>query len=196
MGKNYSTFAIAQMLHVDPGSVANWVDQGLLKAYRTPGGHRRIMTADLLSFLKSHNMPVPPEVVKTPVRVMIVDDDPEVAKVIAQAIAVAHPDYEVTEVHDGFKAGAIAATKTPDVVILDLKMPGMDGYEVCRHIKSHHLMGKAQVIAMTAFPSAESQEKIIDCGARICFAKPLNLKLLLKEVQAAVNDGGPRAKGH
>ena len=73
------------------------------------------MTADLLSFLKSHNMPVPPEVVKTPVRVMIVDDDPEVAKVIAQAIAVAHPDYEVTEVHDGFKAGAIAATISSNI---------------------------------------------------------------------------------
>jgi hypothetical protein len=61
MANNLSTFAIAEMLHVDPGSVANWIDQDLLKAHRTPGGHRRVAIEDLVQFLRKHKMPVPPE---------------------------------------------------------------------------------------------------------------------------------------
>ena len=59
MNRNYSTFSIAKLLQVDPGSIANWIDQGLLKAHRTPGGHRRVGEADLRTFLASQQMPVP-----------------------------------------------------------------------------------------------------------------------------------------
>ena len=112
LGKNYSTFAIAQMLHVDPGSVANWIDQGLLKAYRTPGGHRRVTAGNLLCFLKNHDMPIPPTMVTgRRIRIMIVDE-PRVSNRIANAIKKAHPDYDVTEVSDAFMAGAVAATQT------------------------------------------------------------------------------------
>ena len=67
MAKNLSTFAIAEMLHVDPGSVANWIDQGLLKAHRTPGGHRRVASEDLVMFLREHKMPIPAELDATPI---------------------------------------------------------------------------------------------------------------------------------
>jgi CheY-like chemotaxis protein len=184
--KNLSTFAIAEMLHVDPGSVANWIDQELLKAHRTPGGHRRVAAEDLTRFLREHKMPVPPELEGSPVRVLVVDDEPAVAQMIARLIKRTHPDYEVVEANDGFRAGTIVATLKPDVVILDLRMPGIDGYEVCRLIKSQAGTKHAQVIAMTAYASPENEQRILSCGARVCMSKPLDLEALVKEVETAL----------
>lgn len=174
------------MLQVDPGSVANWIDQGLLRAHRTPGGHRRVVVDDLVVFLRGHDMPIPPEVQAAPVRVLIVDDEPAITKLVARALAEAHPQCEVLEAHDGFRAGTIVATAKPDVVILDLRMPGMDGFEVCSLIKSQEATRHAEVLAMTAYPSPENERKILDCGARVCLAKPLDMEKLLQEVAASI----------
>lgn len=183
---NLSTFAIAELLHVDPGSVANWIDQGLLRAHRTPGGHRRVQVEDLIKFLREHKMPIPPELDTTPVRVLVVDDEENVARLIARAVRSRFPDFEVIEANDGFRAGTTIATVRPDVVILDLRMPGMDGYEVCRMIKSQETTRHAEVIAMTAYPSPESEQRILECGARVCLSKPLDLDSLLKEVEKSL----------
>lgn len=186
MAKNLSTFAIAEMLRVDPGSVANWIDQGLLKAHRTPGGHRRVAVDDLVVFLREHKMPIPPEVQAAPIRILLVDDEPGITKLIAKALAEAHPEYEVLEAHDGFRAGTILATCKPDVIILDLRMPGMDGFEVCSLIKSQETTRHAEVLAITAHPTPENTKKILDCGARVCLAKPIDMEKLLQEVEASL----------
>jgi CheY-like chemotaxis protein len=186
MAKNLSTFAVANMLHVDPGSVANWIDQKLLKAHRTPGGHRRVATEDLVSFLREHNMPIPEELDVPPTRVLIVDDEPAVAQLVGRAVRSAHPDFEVVEANDGFRAGTMIANLRPDVVILDLRMPGMDGFEVCKLIKSQEQTKHTQIVAMTAYPSPENEQRILECGARVCLSKPLDFDVLLQEVEAVV----------
>ncbi len=184
--RNLSTFDIAEMIGVDPGSVANWIDSGALKAHRTPGGHRRVAVADLVRFLREHKMPVPAGLEQAPVCVLIVDDEPDATRIIARAIGHLHPDYEIVEVQDGFRAGTVVATLKPDVVILDLRMPGMDGFEVCRMIKSQEATKHADVIAITAYPSDENNRRILDCGAKICLPKPLDLARLVEQVELAV----------
>ena len=184
--RNLSTFAVAKLLEVDPGSVVNWVDEGMLKAHRTPGGHRRVATEDLLAFLRDHKMPVPKQLQDSPVRVVVVDDEPDMASVLARASGEAHPEYEITEANDGFQAGALIATACPDVVVLDLRMPGMDGFEVCRMIKSREDTRHAAVIAVTAYPSEDSEREILECGARLCLNKPLDLPALVAQVEGAV----------
>ena len=186
MSKNLSTFVIARMLQVDPGSIANWIDQGLLKAYRTPGGHRRATAEDLVTFLRAHKMPVPEELRPAPARILIVDDNPAITQLIAKAIKAEHPKYEVVEAHDGFRAGTILATLKPDVVILDLRMPGMNGFEVCSLIRSQGDPHSVHVVAMTAYPSEENVQKILQVGARVCLAKPLDMDRLLKEVKSCL----------
>jgi len=185
MKKNLSTFDIAGMLHVDPGSVANWIDQKLLKAHRTPGGHRRVAAEDLIRFLREHKMPVPRQLEPHPPRVLIVDDEPSVTKLIARTVKKAHPEYEVMEAHDGFQAGTLVATHEPDVVVLDLRMPGMDGYEVCRLIKAQEGTRHIEVLAITAYPSVNGGTRILECGARICLTKPLDMDVLIKEIEAS-----------
>ena len=186
MAKNLSTFAIAKILHVDPGSVANWIDQGLLTAHRTPGGHRRVNPDNLVSFLKAHQMPVPDELSPDAPRVLIVDDEPAIAQLVSQAIRNAHPNYDIHTASDGFQAGTILATVKPQLVILDLRMPGMDGFEVCKLIKGQPATRNTEVIAMTAYRSPENEQRILDAGARTCLSKPLDIEKLLSEVAAAV----------
>ncbi len=186
MAKDLSTFAMAKMLHVDPGSVANWIDHGLLKAHRTPGGHRRVAPEDLVHFLREHKMPIPKELELPPARIMVVDDNPAVTQLIALTIKKEHPDYEVIEAHDGFRAGAMLATLRPNVVILDLRMPGMDGFEVCRLIKSQAATENTDVVAITAYPSEANTARILEVGARVCLTKPLDMDRLMKEVEASL----------
>ena len=186
MAKTLSTFAIAKLLYVDPGSVANWIDQGMLIAHRTPGGHRRVATEDLVRFLRDHKMPVPDELDATPTRILVVDDEMPVAHMIAKAIKSAHPEYDVIEANDGFRAGTLIASKQPDIVILDLRMPGMDGYEVCRLIRAQEPTRQTEVLAITAYPSPETEKRILECGARVCMAKPLDIDDLLKEVETSL----------
>ncbi|KKL65895.1 hypothetical protein LCGC14_2150410 [marine sediment metagenome] len=145
------------------------------------------MTAkDLVVFLKDHKMPIPPQLEDRPVRIVVVDDEPAITEMIARAILAKHPEYEVHQAHDGFRAGSMVATLRPDAVILDLRMPGMDGFEVCRMIKAQDNTRQATVIAVTAYQSEESDRRIRECGAKTCLAKPLDLAELVGEVDAAV----------
>jgi CheY-like chemotaxis protein len=118
--------------------------------------------------------------------VLIVDDEPSVTQLVARAIRQAYPNYEVVEAHDGFRAGTLVATLKPDLVILDLRMPGMDGYDVCQLIKNQPETRHASVVAMTAYASPENQAKIMECGARVCLPKPLDMDRLLQEVEASL----------
>lgn len=182
MSKTLSTFQIAKILRVNPGSVANWVDRDLVAAHRTPGGHRRVACEDLVTFLRGQKMPIPEELESGPTRILIVDDEPAITQLIARVISAAHPDFEITEAHDGFYAGTSVATRKPHVVILDLRMPGMDGYAVCRLIKAQESTKHTEVLAMTAYPSPENQQRILECGAKLCMSKPLDMEALLEEI--------------
>ena len=186
MAKTLSTFAIAEMLHVDPGSVANWIDEGVLEAHRTPGGHRRVEVEDLLVFLKEHRMPIPQKIRDKEVSILVVDDEEAVAALIVRAVKNKFPEYAVYEAHDGFSAGTLVTTHKPAVVILDIRMPGLDGFEVCRMIKAGDETKHAEVIAITGFSSELNDSKILECGARICLKKPVDMKQLVAEVEKSL----------
>jgi len=183
MKKTLSTTAVAKLLGVAVGSVANWIDQGKLKAGRTPGGHRRVRREDLLDFIQRQKLPIPRELLPDGPRILVVDDEPTVTHWIVQAIRKDLPDCDVHEAHDGVAAGQIVGSLRPHVVLLDLRMPGLDGYEVCRRIKSNPHTADVVVLAMTAFPSPESEQRILACGARLCLNKPLSRETLLAEIR-------------
>lgn len=174
------------MMGVAVSSVANWVDRGQLKAGRTPGGHRRVTEGDLLEFLQRQQLPIPSELRSHGVKVLVVDDEEAVARWIATEIRDEHPDYEVREAADGFAAGEVVGSWAPDVVVLDLRMPGLDGYEVCRRIKANPKTKDIAVIAITARFARKTEQEIIDCGALACLSKPLDLVVLMEHIDGAV----------
>src|SRR4051812_42249742 len=109
---------VAELLQVSPSTVLSWVNQGLLPAFRTPGGHRRIHAGELVDFLRSHGMPVPSPL-QARRRVLAIDDEPAFLRSLRRQLARAAPGLEV-EVAEGPIDGLLkVGTFRPDVVLLD-----------------------------------------------------------------------------
>lgn len=163
---------------VSPITVRQWSQKGLLPARTTPGGHRRYLRDDVERFAKSRgiNLRMPGS---EQLRVLIVDDEPAVASLVSELITgLSQP--VVTEIaYDGFEAGMKLLGFQPDVVLLDLVMLGLDGFEVCRRIKSEPNNRLLRVIAMTGFRTPENVERILAAGAECCLAKPFDEQQLL-----------------
>lgn len=183
-----STVTIAGLLGVTAASISRWVDAGRLKAGRTPGGHRRVTREELIAFLQRQKLPIPPELKPSPPRVLVVDEKAAVTKWITAELRARHPDFEVLEAHDGFLAGEILASSRPDVVVLDLLMPGVDSLKVCRRIKARAETKQTAVIAMTAYPSEQAERGILESGARACLSKPFEIGVLIAEVRSAMSE--------
>lgn len=175
------------MLGVAVGSVSNWIDQGSLKAGRTPGGHRRVETADLMDFLRRQKLPIPPELSSARPKILVVDDEPAVRKWLVAELSLAFPQAEILQADDGFSAGEVVGARRPEVVILDLRMPNMDGFEVCRRIKAEPRNRGVGIIAMTAYSSPEAQTEILKSGASVCLDKPLDLAVLTRHVSQCLD---------
>jgi len=190
ISKTLSTSEAAKLCGVGVRSLAGWIDQGFLKAGKTPGGHRRIDAKDLVDFLRRQGLPIPPQLAPSAPKILIVDDEKTVTKWLAEEIKEAHPGYEVKQAHDGFSAGDLVGSWKPDVVLLDLRMPGLDGFEVCRRIKAKSETASVVVIAMTAYFSPEAEKHILKCGASACLVKPLEVDVLLNEMESALRSGG------
>src|ERR1044071_1894727 len=130
----YTTHEVSRLLHVNPRSVINWIEQSLLPSYRTPGGHRRIRHDDLMAFLRKHQIPTPASLVNGQFGVLIVDDEKEIVELISTYLK-RQGNYDISSAYDGITALIEVGRIKPDLLILDIMIPGVDGVEVCRRIK-------------------------------------------------------------
>jgi len=181
-----TTGEVATYCHVSKESVVKWIKGGKLKAYRTPGGHYRILKNTLKEFLQAYGMPVDQDYFGVHSRrILIVDDEPAIREMLSRHLISNGQPYEVETAKDGYEAGHKVASFKPDLLILDIRMPGIDGFEVCRKLKADPVTQGIKIIAITAYPN--SVEKIIACGADVCLTKPLDLEALKQEVTRLIN---------
>jgi CheY-like chemotaxis protein len=119
--------------------------------------------------------------------VLVVDDEASIREVIAASLASrATQPYEVMTAADGFEAGRLVATFRPDVVLLDLRMPGLDGFHVCRTIKADPETSSTIVIALTGYHTPETEARIVECGAVRCLAKPIEPSVVASSIDAVL----------
>ena len=185
--KTYTTFKIAKMLDVYPSTIANWIDEGKLAAFNTPGGHRRVLEPDLISFLKQHKMPFPAGLVAEAVKILVVDDDPAILQLVTGFLKSAKKGYQIFTAADGFEAGRLLGQHDPQLVVLDLKLPGIDGFEVCRQIKDQH--SRTRVLAITGYDTDENKQRIMKAGADAYLAKPFRMAKFLEECERLLSMG-------
>ncbi|MGQ9509900.1 MAG: response regulator [Thermodesulfobacteriota bacterium] len=168
---------------VSPKTIINWIEAGHLKAYKTVGGHRRIKKEDLDQFLKERGMPLPEESkVEERKKILVVDDDKIIVETIVQALEEDEFGYEMISASDGFEAGLQVSHFKPDLLILDIMMPDINGYEVCQKIKSNPETKDIKIIVLSAYLDDEAFKKMKEYGADACFSKPLPLEQLKFEV--------------
>ena len=178
---------------VTPQTIVNWINAGKLSAYKTAGGHRRIEKADLDSFLKEHGMPAFDQhsedkgAEDSRKKILVVDDDPVIVETITTSLEEDEHNYLVLSAKDGFEAGIQVTHFKPDLLILDIMMPDIDGYEVCRRVKTSKLTEHTKVIVLSGYLDEENYRKMREYGADRCFSKPLPLQELKKEIALLLN---------
>jgi excisionase family DNA binding protein len=177
----YTTGEAADFCSVTINAVKKWIASGKLKAFRTPGGHYRINRDDFLVFLDKYKLDVRMRLFPERRRVLIVDDEPKVVEFIRGALDSTDGDYEVETACDGYEALIKVGDFKPELLILDIMMPNIDGFEVCRRIKSDESLKEIAILAVTSY-GEENMERILKCGADCCLRKPLNLKELRKKI--------------
>src|SRR5262245_712858 len=175
----YTTHDVSRLLHVNPRSVINWIEQDLLESYRTPGGHRRIRREDLLAFLRKHKIPMPAALVDGKFDVLIVEDEQDLLNLL-KSYFEGHGNYELYSATDGISALIEVGRQRPDLLILDMRIPGVDGLEVCRRIKADP-KNKTAIIAISG--SRDLESKVLQAGADVFLAKPLDLEKLHEEAK-------------
>ena len=176
--KHYMTpNEVAELLMVSPVTVRQWAQKGKLEAMMTPGGHRRFSLEAIEKFATSNNLTLNPKD-KVGTRILIVDDDVSLANFLMELLTQRNSSLQVEVVHDGFSAGRMMESFSPDIVLLDLMMPQMDGFEVCHMIKQGEHKN-IRVIAMSGFCSQENMQRILDEGAECCLKKPFSTSVLL-----------------
>ena len=126
-------------------------------------------------------------------KILVVDDSVLVAEAVKAKLESS--SYEVSLAYSGEEALEKVKGEMPDLMILDVYMPGIDGFEVCRRIKANPQTRHAAVIAMTAYSSPEAEQNILECGAQACLGKPLEIEALLQQMdQALAERTGPSSR--
>ena len=184
-----TTGRVAIHCEVTVKTVNNWIDGGHLKAGTTPGRHHRIRVVDFKEFLRQHGLPpleTAPQLPTKP-KVLVVDDDEHIVKTILKYLQ--RHGYEVSAALNGFHAGLEVERFKPDLVILDLMMPFMDGFEVCKSIKADPATEHTKVLILTGYTEEGFIEKAKECGADDWLAKPASLQALVGKAEQLIKQG-------
>ncbi len=173
--KPYTTGEVASLCNVTINAVKKWIAAKKIKAFRTPGGHYRINREDFLDFLTRYKLDIKDALFPDKKRVLIVDDEQEIVDYIKGAIESMGVDCEIETACDGYEALIRVGQFRPFLLILDIRMPKIDGFEVCSRIKGDASTSGIRILAVTAY-GREDKEKMLSCGADECLFKPLKLK--------------------
>jgi excisionase family DNA binding protein len=171
----FTTFEISQICGVNPTTVQNWVKSKRLKAFKTPGGHRRVRRQDLIAFMKEFGMPFPEGFSQNPPLVMIVDDETDILDILEELLKSGEKSINVVRAQSGIAALLMIGEYRPDLLILDIMMPGMNGFEVCQKLRASASTERMKIVAISGDHNPEIRERILKAGADLFFTKPLDI---------------------
>lgn len=196
--KALTTGEVAKYCDVNFRTVIRWIERGVLEAYQLPGrGDNRVPVKAFIKFLKENQMPIPEDFIsvesaisadntisenqmETNNKVLIIDDQEEMARTIARVLKRLGYQTEIAE--NGFIAGVLLLSYKPALVTLDLRMPGLNGFDVLKFIKGREELNALKVLIISGEKSTEL-EKAISEGADDALAKPFNNQDLEEKVK-------------
>jgi two-component system, OmpR family, response regulator len=185
----FSALEVANICGVVNQTAINWIKNGYLKAFTTPGGQYRVYAENLVEFLQSRGMRIPDELTEIAEKaegeksVLVVDDDEDLNNILKNFLEKKMPDISVFQAFDGFEAGIIIAERRPAYIILDIDLPGIDGHKLCKKIKSDPTLNNPVVISITGLDDTRVRVAVLKEGADAFFNKPLDFEQLLQFIQ-------------
>ena len=170
----------AKFLGVAQSTIRKWSDLGRVPAFYTPGGHRRYKRVDLQAFLDRSG---PGKPARGPL-VLLVDDDPQVREVVR--INLEMEGYAVREAANAEDGLAAIEDEAPDLILLDVMMPQVDGWEMLRRVQERHGPGSIPVIMFSGQLESTAKREAEERGAQGFVGKPFDLRALIDQTKQIV----------
>ncbi len=174
----------AEFCNVSRATIWRWIKSGKIKAAKTAGGHHRIDHDEFITFMDDHKMHFQHRD-KAVKKILVVDDDPRIRKYFKRLLNSSEIVLELAK--DGFEAGLKTANFKPDLIILDLFMPKMDGFSVCKQIKDSKETSSIKIIAITGLDTDFNKKRILLAGADAYLAKPVGPDMIFKKINDLLN---------
>jgi excisionase family DNA binding protein len=170
----------AKYLGVAQSTIRKWSDVGRVPAFYTPGGHRRFRRGDLDAFLERSG---PGKPARGPL-VLVVDDDPQVREIVR--INLELEGYAVREAANAEEGLAAVEDDAPDLILLDVMMPQVDGWEMLRRVQERHGIGSIPVVMFSGQLEGAIEHEAAERGASAFVGKPFDLRVLIEQTKQIV----------
>jgi len=179
---------VARVCQVTPATVAHWIDQGHLKGHKTPTGRRRVEAAELVRFLKSHDMPVPQELRQGfgSETVVVVDDDPSYLQALVKTLERSDLGMEVVEASNGVDALLAIGRVRPALIVLDYRLPDLNAAQVIERLMEPGRMNPAEVLVVTGGVTVEEAEQLRRVGVRTILNKADGMLAVVEAIGLAL----------
>ncbi|MDO6387434.1 MULTISPECIES: response regulator [unclassified Uliginosibacterium] len=180
-----STSDAAQMLGVSLGTVQQMVENGLLDAWKTAGGHRRIRVTSVEAFLRKRQAgPVTTPAPSTELRVLIAEDDRLMQALYEKTVATWEMPIKVKIVASGFEGLMEIGRNPPDLLVADLVMPDLDGFAMIRKLRDDPQLAGMDIIVVTGLTAEDIEEQGGLPEDVLIYGKPIPFRELKGYIQA------------
>ena len=181
-----STREAADRLGVSLRTVQLWSEAGLLRAWKTPGGHRRILTSSVDELLQRRTGVTTRRPHGDQYEVLIVEDEPDFRQLFELHLRSWALPIHLSSAPSGFDALMQIGASRPDLLITDLRMPGIDGFEMLRALKAAGAISELEIIVVTALTEHTIAERGgLPAGVTVLY-KPLRFAELKQRLAQLV----------
>ncbi len=182
----YTTGEVSLICNVSQQTVIRCFDSGKLKGFRVPGSRfRRIPRESLISFMKEHGIPLD-SLESGKKRVLVVDDDEAIIEMFSELFE-RDGRFEIKTASSGYNAGVLTESFRPDVLILDFKLPDVNGNIVCRTIRADSKFEHMRIIMISGVADADEISDLMGAGADEFIKKPFDIEQVISKVAEMVN---------
>jgi excisionase family DNA binding protein len=174
----FTTGEAAKICKVSQQTIIRCFDNGSLKGFRVPGSRfRRIPRDQLFAFMRDNGIPT--DALESGKRkVLIVDDDEELVELLSDVFDK-DGRFEIRTANNGFGAGMLVKEFRPDLVVLDVMLPDINGKEVCQRIRSDDSLESVKIICISGMVEQDKVAELKVAGANDFMHKPFNVDRLL-----------------
>lgn len=183
-----TTGEAARLCGVGINTVKRWIQKGELKCLITPGGHWRIVERDFQAFLTAHNMqPLPSRPVQ-PHKVLLIEDDPAMCLLIEGALELAASDIHFDYACDGYSGLMKLGSMQPDLLILDIMLPEINGLELIHRIRETDICSDPAIVVITGAGDRRLVKRALEKAApdAVLF-KPFATEELISSIENLLN---------
>jgi excisionase family DNA binding protein len=177
----FTTGEAAKICKVSQQTIIRCFDSGQLKGFRVPGSRFRRIPRDVLyKFMKENGIPTD-ALESGKRRALVVDDDEELVELISDAL-LADGRFELRTANNGFDAGMLVKEYHPDIIVLDVMLPDINGKEVCQRVRTDSAMDDVRIICISGMVEEDKIQGLKDAGADHFVQKPFEVDRLIERI--------------